>query len=96
MGVWRSVTSLKTLRNLISEAEKVTSTTPMPERRSERAGELLRAAISMADDLLLTRPAAILGAKSGKATLAKRGPDYFRRLAAKRKTYGGGRPPKES
>jgi hypothetical protein len=27
---------------------------------------------------------------------AKRGSDYFRKLAAKRKTHGGGRPRKES
>ena len=44
----------------------------MPEGRSERAAELLRAAIALADDLLLIPAAAILGAKGGKATLAKR------------------------
>ena len=88
-------TSLKALRNLISQAERIVSTTPMPEARSERAAELLRAAIALADDLILTPPAALLGSKGGKATLAKRGPDYFRKLAAKRKTYGGGRPRKE-
>jgi hypothetical protein len=87
--------SLKALRNLISEAEKIIATNPMPQGRTERASELLRAGIALVDDLLATRPAAVLGAKGGKATLAKRGPDYFRKLAAKRKTYGGGRPPKE-
>lgn len=87
--------SLKALRNLISEAEKIVATNPMPQGRTERAGELLRAAIALADDLLATRPAAVLGAKGGKATLARRGPDYFRKLAARRKTFGGGRPPKE-
>jgi hypothetical protein len=45
---------------------------------------------------LLIPPAAIPGAKGGKATLAKRGPDYFRQLVAKRKTHGGGRPRKQS
>jgi hypothetical protein len=88
--------SLKALRNLISQAERIISTTPMPEGRSERAAELLRAAIVLADDLILTPPAAILGARGGKATLAKRGPDYFRKLAGKRKTHGGGRPRKQS
>ena len=68
----------------------------MPEGRSERATELMRAAVAMADDLLLTPPAAILGSKGGKATLAKRGPEYFRGLVAKRKTHGGGRPRKQS
>ena len=91
-------TSLKALRNLIKQAETViaTSPAPLPERRSERALELLRAAIALTDDLLLTPPAAILGARGGKATLASRGPDYFRQLAARRKTHGGGRPRKES
>jgi len=35
-----------------------------------------------------------LGRKGGKAT-AKRGPDYFRKIAAMRKTFAGGRPPKQ-
>lgn len=89
-------TSLKALRNLITQAERIISTTPMPEGRTERAAELLRAAIALADDLILTPPAVILGSRGGKATLAKRGPDYFRKLAASRKTHGGGKPRKES
>jgi len=87
-------TSLNALRNLIVQAERIVSTTPMPERRSERAAELLRAAIALTDDILLVPPAAILGAKGGKATLASRGPEYLRQLVAKRKTHGGGRPRK--
>ncbi len=40
-------------------------------------------------------PAAVsLGRKGGQAT-AKRGPDYFRKIAAMRKTFAGGRPPKQ-
>ena len=39
--------------------------------------------------------AAALGKKGGSKT-AKRGSDYFRKLAAKRKTFGSGRPSKES
>jgi hypothetical protein len=88
-------TSLKALRNLISQAERIISTTPLPQGRSERAAELLRAALALTDDLILTPPAAILGSSGGKATLASRGPDYFRKLAARRKTHGGGRPRKE-
>ncbi len=39
-------------------------------------------------------PAAVsLGRKGGQST-AKRGPDYFRKIAAMRKTLAGGRPPK--
>ena len=37
-----------------------------------------------------------LGRLSAKKMKGKRGPDYFRRLQAKRKTKGGGRPPKSS
>ena len=34
--------------------------------------------------------------RKGGAAMAKRGSDYFRKLAARRKTHGGGRPRKES
>jgi len=57
--------------------------------------ELLTAAVAIADHLLDQNPAATLGAKGGKET-AKRGPDYFRKIAAKRKTFAGGRPSKDS
>jgi len=36
-----------------------------------------------------------LGSLGGTVT-AKRGPDYFRELAARRKTHGGGRPRKDA
>ena len=40
-------------------------------------------------------PAAVaLGRKGGKALAEKHGPEYFAALNAKRKTHGGGRPPK--
>jgi hypothetical protein len=86
---------LKALRDLVAEAEKLLSTTTLPEGRSQRAHELLGAAVALADALLETPtdPAAILGAKGGKQT-AKRGPEYFKRIAAMRKTKGGGRPRK--
>jgi hypothetical protein len=57
---------------------------------------LLRAALKLNDDLLKEsrmNAAAVLGKKGG-ASIAKRGPEYFRELAAKRKTKGGGRPRK--
>jgi len=47
------------------------------------------------DDLLDQSPAASLGEKGGKAT-AKRGSDYYRKIAAMRKTHAGGRPPSKS
>jgi hypothetical protein len=84
-------TDLKALRNLIAEAETILSTTTLPQGRAERAGELLSVAVKLADHLLTEKPAAVLGAKGGKAT-AKRGPEYFKRIAAMRKTRAGGRP----
>lgn len=86
---------LKALRNLIGEAHTILATTVLPEARAERARELLGTAITLADYLLTEKPAAVLGAKGGKKT-AQRGPDYFRKIAAMRKTRGGGRPPKTS
>lgn len=92
-------TELRALRNLISEAEAILSTTNLPEGRTPRALELLRVAISLADDLLTEErknPAAILGHKGGSATAERLGSDHFRKLAAMRKTRGGGRPRKGS
>ncbi|HEY6352294.1 MAG TPA: hypothetical protein VI636_23090 [Candidatus Angelobacter sp.] len=90
---------LATLKKLIAEADLVLATTPpLPENRTARCRELLGTALALADDLLKQTKlpaAAILGKKGGKVT-AKRGSDYFRKLAARRKTHGGGRPPKES
>jgi hypothetical protein len=86
---------LKALRNMISEAHDILRTTILPEERSQRAYELLTAAIHLADALLEESPAAKLGAKGGKQT-AKRGSEYFRQIAAKRKTHGGGRPPSKT
>lgn len=89
--------SLHALKNLISESEVILSTTTtLPEGRAPRALELLRAALALTDDLLSQQgmtPAAAMGHKGGSAT-AKRGSDYFRQLAARRKTKGGGRPRK--
>ena len=91
-------TELRALRNLICEADLILETSPsLPENRTGAARENLRAALALTDDLLnqaKMSPAAALGAKGG-ASIAKRGPDYFRQLAAKRKTRAGGRPRKQ-
>jgi hypothetical protein len=87
-------TDLKALRRMIAEAEKILSTTTLPEGRSERARELLGAAVKLADHLLTESPAAALGAKGGQST-AKRGSEFYRKIAAMRKTRAGGRPRKE-
>jgi hypothetical protein len=86
-------TDLRALRNLISEADLILSTTMLPEGRATRCRELLQAAVALADHLLTVKAAAVLGAKGGKST-AKRGPEYFSRIAGMRKTRAGGRPKK--
>jgi len=90
----RSRNDLHALRNMIDEAHRLLATTTLPEGRSERAYELLTAAVHLADDLLSQSPAAELGKKGGKAT-AKRGPDYYAKISAMRKERKGGRPRKE-
>ena len=84
---------LEALRSMIAEAETILSTTTLPEGRAERARELLRACVALADELLKSSPAATLGAKGGKKT-AERGPEYFRKIAGMRKNRAGGRPKK--
>ena len=91
---------LTALRDLISEAHLILSTTELPEGRAVRSRELLVSAMALADDLLSqaakpskASPAATLGRKGGSVT-AKKGSDHFRQLAAMRKTRAGGRPRK--
>jgi hypothetical protein len=85
---------LATLKKLLSETDRILATTNLPENRTVRCRELLGSAIALTDTLLSQSKlpaAAILGSRGG-AVIAKRGSDYFRKLAAKRKTHGGGRP----
>jgi hypothetical protein len=90
---------LAALKNLISETDQILATTPeLPENRTARCRELLASALALANDLLSQSKlpaAATLGRKGGSVT-ARRGSDYFRKLAARRKTHGGGRPRKDS
>lgn len=79
---------------MIAEAKTLLDTSPeLPQGRTQRATELLGDAVILADHLLTIEPAAVLGKLGGKVT-AKRGSAYFRKIAAMRKTRGGGRPPK--
>jgi hypothetical protein len=83
---------LKALRRMISEAHQILETSPeLPQGRTARALELLGDSVALADHLLTIEPAAVLGKMGGKAT-AKRGPEYFRKIAGMRKTRAGGRP----
>jgi len=85
---------LKALRRMIAEAHQIIETSPeLPQGRTPRALELLGDAVVLADYLLTIEPAAVLGKMGGKAT-AKRGPDYYRKIAGMRKTKAGGRPRK--
>lgn len=90
---------LAALKRLIGEADLILGTTPaLPENRTARCREILRSARALADDLLkqTKRPAAAALGQHGGSQTAKRGSDYFRQLAAKRKTKAGGRPCKEN
>jgi len=91
-------TELTALKNMLSETDRILATTELPQNRTARCRELLKAALALTDDLISQSKlsaASVLGRKGGSA-IAKRGSDYFRQLAARRKTHGGGRPKKES
>jgi hypothetical protein len=86
---------LKALRRMISEAHQILETSPeLPQGRTARARELLGDSVVLADYLLTIEPAAVLGKMGGKAT-ARKGSEYFRKIAAMRKTKAGGRPRKD-
>jgi len=94
-------TELRTLKNLISQADRILATAPeLPENRTAACRELLTAALALSDDLLKqaspANAAATLGRKGGSTTARIHGPEHYRAMAAKRKTHGGGRPRKES
>ena len=92
-------TEFTALKNLLTETDLILATTPeLPENRTARCRELLKTALALTDDLLkqVKLPAASVLGRKGGAVTAKRGSAYFRKLAARRKTHGGGRPRKES
>src|SRR5437660_3018089 len=98
-GMASERTELTALKKLLGEADQILATTPeLPENRTARCRELLTSALALTDDLLSQSklPAAALLGRKGGSVVAKRGSAYFRKLAAKRKTFGGGRPRKES
>ena len=93
--------SLNALKNIIEEVDEVLVTTPaLPQNRTGRSRELLKTALAITNDLISENRkadkshAAALGHKGGSSIAASRGSDYFRDLAAKRKTRAGGRPKK--
>ncbi len=92
-------TELSALRNIVSEVDLILETTPpLPQNRTGRSRELLRAGLALIDDLIAQTklaPAAVLGSKGGSTTSRRFGPEHYRKMAAARKTRGGGRPRKE-
>lgn len=61
--------SIIALKNLIYEVDLILETAPLPENRTARSRELLRAALKLTDDLLAqqkTNPAVMLGSKGGE------------------------------
>lgn len=90
--------SLLALKNLISDTDLILETNPdLPQNRTACCRENLRAALALADDLLKQQrmtPAAVLGHKGGSTTARRLGADHYRKMAAARKTHGGGRPRK--
>jgi hypothetical protein len=92
--------SLKALKNLISEVDLILETCPpLPQNRTGRSRELLHAALALTDDLIsqAKMPAATaMGHIGGSTTARKYGSEHFRQLAAQRKTRGGGRPRKQT
>jgi hypothetical protein len=81
---------------MIAEAHQIIETSSaLPQGRTARALELLRDSVVLADYLLTIEPAAVLGKMGGKAT-AKKGPEYFRKIAGMRQTKAGGRPRKQT
>lgn len=91
-------TELTALKNLISQPDHILETIPsLPENRTTRCRGLLASALVLTADLLQqakTPSAMALGRKGGSVT-ARKGSAYFRKLAAQRKTHGGGRPRKD-
>jgi hypothetical protein len=90
---------LNTLKNLLSQADRILETSPaLPENRTAACRELLTSALALTDDLIKNAPtpAATLGHKGGSTTARRHGAEHYRAMAAKRKTHGGGRPRKNS
>ncbi len=91
-------TELRSLKNLLTQADRILETTPaLPQNRTAACRELLQAALALTNDLLKqsVTTAAIMGRKGGRSTARKHGPEHYRQMAAQRKTHGGGRPRKK-
>lgn len=94
---------LKAVYRLINQADLVLAMIHEPDSSIASARESLTAALALNKDLMQrsskkaveSNAAAELGAKGGNKT-AERGSEYFKKIAAMRKTKAGGRPKKET
>jgi hypothetical protein len=88
------------LRDLIADTDLTLETIPdLPQNRTAHCRENLRAALALADDLIKQQrmtAAAVLGHKGGSTTAKRLGAEHYRKMAAARKTRGGGRPRKQA
>jgi hypothetical protein len=91
---------LAVLKRLISDADHSPVTTPeLPGNRTAATREILTSALALTDNLLkhARMPAAArLGHRGGSTTSRLHGPEHYRKMAAKRKTCGGGRRGKDA
>lgn len=83
---------LQALRNLIDEAHTILTTLGTNKGGANAASKLLSSALALTDDLFAARlPLSRLVSRGGQKT-AERGSEYFRQIAAKRKTKAAGSP----
>lgn len=83
---------LHALRNLIDEAHLILTSVGTAKGGANAAAKILTSALALTDDLIAAPSSAVsLGQRGGQKT-AERGPDYFKKIAAMRKTKAGGRP----
>jgi hypothetical protein len=84
----KNVKDLQTVRRLVNQA--------IASDSAEERHKALETAIRYVDRLIVRTEQApsVLGAMGGQKT-AERGPDYYREIAAMRKTRAGGRPRKQ-
>jgi hypothetical protein len=88
MSTSKTIRDLQTIRRLVNQA----SATEAPAERHKA----LQTATRYIDRVIVRIESApsLLGQMGGKET-AKRGSEYFREIAAMRKTHAGGRPRKQ-
>jgi hypothetical protein len=88
MATSSTLRDLKALCRLVNQADLVLATIHDPHPSIASAREFLNAALALCKQLAQREPdAAALGAKGGTKT-AERGPEYFKQIAAMRKTRG--------